>query len=701
MIEWILNLPAPLVLGHFVDFLVKVFRVELWVTFFLSNLGFLILIVLPGIGLSYFLQPRVLDRSLRVCFGVALGFVFPIILFYVLGFSGLYYKTVWILSGLFISGFFVWKFHARFLEEWRMDSRMASKSNVHQKEVSDWIVYGFIVFFFLMSYIAFFDQGTIDYDMLFGQVAPAVHLFFEHVYRPFEMGTTPIVFHELFPGPISFNSAFMVFGVTPWVAVSAVMVFLGPLIIKMFSRFCGFVVKNSEHIIAFLCLATFAAFKMRNGRGTILALIFLFAFLLINQVYKGNRVNDQESFRMSLSAGILLALSLYTNVEIGAILLALILFLQFFNKAFALSLSFGFLFFSPWFLTVALASFKEQIFILCVLYFFIMIFEVFMYFKAKIFRFLRPFLSLPKMSDDFIERILLVLLFISSLFAVINGVGTSLFRLPTFLMVLSGILSVPILFCAFRRPNLDKDLIFISCWLFGVLFIDIYPYLKDLFGTAGLPAELNYLLFDKELGSVFPELRTKIHEYFLPFFSVALVGFFLAWLRKVWFWEKWTFTVFLAVFLFFGMGRLQESDFEEYPVGNTVGSHFYFWLASVYAYMDDPVWFNEQAQEISEALEFVRKPGDRVFNFYAIFSPYYAENTWHYLVNGVGTVELDSADLVSTDYSPELLDQVIEAGADYAVFMPGPGDYSAWLEDERVKVLKESSDGTYVLVGLD
>ena len=291
-------------------------------------------------------------------------------------------------------------------------------------------------------------------------------------------------------------------------------------------------------------------------------------------------------------------------------------------------------------------------------------------------------------------------MFVLSVFALVKGEAESLFRLPNFLMVLSGALFFPILVYAFFRPNLSRDLFFISGWLFGIFFVDIYPYLRDLFGIIGLPEELNYLLFDKELGSVFPELRGKMHEYFLPFFAVALVGIFLAWLRRIWFWEKWTYKIFLIVFMFFGLVRMQNSDYDEYPRGHTLAGHFYFWLTTEYAYAENPIWFNDSAREISVALEEVKKPGDRVFNFYAIFSPYYAENTWHYLVNGVGTVELDTNELVSTDYSPELLDQVIAAGANYAVLMPGPGDYSTWLADERVELVKQSEDGEYVLVSL-
>lgn len=704
---------------------------EAWLTLLAANLGFLLLILIPGLGLSYLLRPSglgvsagaagsaseseniaPLGRGLRLSFGLALGFIFPVVLFYVLGILHLYYEWIWILAGLVLSGFSIQKFGKTFLMEWREGGQI-------NKSVK--CFYGLLIFYFLCNYLAFFTQGVMDYDILFGQVAPAVHLFFEHVYRPFDMGAVPIVRHEFFPGPISFHSAFMAFGEfvkpvfsagEPWVAVSAVMVLLAPLMLLMVGKFSESLIPGTEFFTIFMTLTTFLGFRIKNGRGTVLALIFLFGFLLLPKIFEGLSSNtivsqknkfskflSSEILKPSIACAIFVALSLYTNIEIGAILLgvAVLVVLGSWlsnNRALMNTVLFGtaggFLLYFPWFLTVSLLTFNASLLPMLALYFGIIFLALLL-------------TKLPKVEIDSskLERILLIIIVIGALIAMFIGAWGSLFRLPDGLKYLSAFSTLPILYFAFRKPDLNRHGFFIYSWLFAILFIDIYPLLQPAFAQVGLPEKLQYFLFDKPLGSVFPELRAKIHEYFLPSFALIFLSGSLVWIRKNWLWQKWTLALCLLVFFYFTTVRFQESDFEEYPRGQTFSSLIYYNLATEYAFAQMPIWLKPGQMPVMEELNKIKKPGDKIFNFYAIYNPYYPEHNFPYLITGVGTVPLNKEDLVSEEYTVELLDQVIAAGANYAFFMPGPNSPEVWLADSRVKVVSQSADGAYILAALN
>ncbi len=689
--QWLLNAPFTLSWEHFSNFFGKIWSWDLWLTFVLSNLGFLIAILIPGLALSYVLQPRALTRALRLCFGLALGFVFPLVLFYVLGLTHLYYKVAWILVSALFSGLSVWKFRRKFLDEW---TAMPAPTSVSAA------VYGFLVLYFLISYIAFFADGIMDYDILFGQVAPAVHLFFEHVYQPFDMGAIPIVRHELFPGPISMHSAFMMFGTTPWVAAAAVMVLLAPIMLMMIGKFSDYIFKKSEYLVIFMSLVTFLGFRIKNARGTVLALIFLFGFLLLPQIFE--QLNEKADAKLKqilkpvVATALMVALSLYTNIEIGAILLGIMGLVfagswltgrRVLMKTVLLGICLGLLLYAPWFVTVALLAFGQSLFLMLALYA-----------GLAVLAFALIFLPKLEISSSLFEKILLGLMVVGTAIAAYAGEAGSLFRLPDALRYLTFFSAIPLVIFAWRKPDFDKHSFFIYSWFFAILFVDIYPRLSPVAAQIGLPEKLQYFLFDKELGSVFPELRAKIQEYFLPLFDLMLLGGTLAWSAKNWLWKKWTFAVFIALFFFFTTVRFVESDYEEYPRGQTISSMVYYWLATQYAFDERPIWLKPQAEQVMKVLNEVKKPGDKLFSFYAIYNPYYPEDIYPYLMTGVGTVGLDKDDLVSEEYTSELLDQAIEAGATYALIMPGPESPQTWLDDERVKIAAKSDDGTYMLL---
>ncbi|MEK7146195.1 MAG: hypothetical protein AAB802_03345, partial [Patescibacteria group bacterium] len=273
--ETIFNSPVPITGLHLENFFSKVFDPEIWLDFFLAQFGFLLVIVLPGLGLSYILQPKILDRGLRLSFGFALGFLFPVLLFYLLGFTHLYFRGIWAAAAVLLGAIPLVIYRKRFWEEW-------TAQPPNWKSI---LFYGSIGLYFLISYISLHFYGTLDADILFGQAGPAKHLFETHVYKPFDMGVLPIHRHELFPGPISFHSAFSLFGAPSWVAVTAVMVVLAPLMLRMVGQLSEGLMKKTEFLTAFLSLTTFAGFRMRGGRGTILALTFLFGFLLLPQIF--------------------------------------------------------------------------------------------------------------------------------------------------------------------------------------------------------------------------------------------------------------------------------------------------------------------------------------------------------------------------------------------------------------------------------
>ena len=62
-------------------------------------------------------------------------------------------------------------------------------------------------------------------------------------------------------------------------------------------------------------------------------------------------------------------------------------------------------------------------------------------------------------------------------------------------------------------------------------------------------------------------------------------------------------------------------------------------------------------------------------------------------MTGVGGLGLDKEDLNSEQYDLALLEQVISAGANYAIFMPGPVSPEIWLNDPRIKIAGTSDDG--------
>lgn len=689
--DWLLSLPFSLNSDHFANFFVKFWNFELWMTLILANLGFFLLILIPGIGLSYYLQGR-LSASLRVSFGLSLGFIFPVLIFYVLGLSHLYYKTAWVICGILLSGFFMWRFRADFLREWKSSETTKSTK----------VFYGILLMFFLAMYIAFFKEGVMDYDILFGQVAPAVHLFFEHVYNPFDMGAIPIVRHELFPGPISFHSVFMMFGSTPWVAVTAVMVVLAPLMLRMFGQFSEFLMSRSEFFTVFMMLVTFLGFRIKNGRGTVLALIFLFGFLLLPRIFKElNEKRDakfKDLLKPIISTAILVALSLYTNIEIGAILLGILAIAvvgswlsgrRAMMKTLLFGLAGAFVIFAPWFLTVALLAFGNSLVLIIAFYLGLALLALVLTFLPKL-----------KVDENLFQKIMLIFLVIGTAIAVYIGVWSDLFRLPDTLKYLSAASVIPILYFAWTRPDLDRYSMFLYSWFFGILFVDIYPLLLPAAQQIGLPEKLQFFLFDKVLGSVFPELRTKMNEYFFPLMSLIFLSGVLVWIVKNWLWQKWVLIVSVLIFFFFSCVRFQASDYEEYPRGQTISSMIYFTLSSEIAFHEKPVWLSQQAEEIMNVLYDVKKPGDKIFNFYAIHNPYFPEYIYPYLMAGVGSVGLNKEDLKSELYDLPLLDQVIAAGANYAIFMPGPVSPEIWLNDPRVNVVAKSDDNTYLLATL-
>ncbi len=689
--SWLLSLPFSLNSDHFANFFAKFWNFELWSTLILANLGFFLLILIPGIGLSYFLRPK-LSASLRVSFGLSIGFIFPVLLFYILGFSHLYYKMAWASCGILLSGFSVWRFKADFLREWKT-------SEIRKSEK---IFYSILTAFFLMMYVAFFNEGIMDYDILFGQVAPAVHLFFEHVYNPFDMGAIPIVRHELFPGPISFHSVFMMFGSSPWVAATAVMVILAPLMLRMFGQFSEFLIPRSEFFTVFMMLNTFLGFRIKNGRGTVLALVFLFGFLLLPRIFED--LNDRgdakfkELIRPIISTAILVALSLYTNIEIGAILLGILAIAVIGSwltgrRAMMETLLFGvaggFALYAPWFLTVALLAFGDSLVSIVILYVALALLALALTFLPKL-----------KVDSNFLEKIMLLLLMLGTVIALYIGSGPSLFRLPDSLRYLAIFSVFPIIFFAWKKPDFDRHSFFIYSWFFAILFIDIFPLLKPAALTIGLPEKLQFFLFDKGMGSVFPELATKVQEYFLPSFAIIFLSGVLVWIVKNWLWQKWTLVVSMAIFFFFVSVRFQPSDYEEYPRGQSISSFIYFTLTSEIAFHEQPVWLSGQAMEIMNVLDDVKKPGDKIFNFYAVYNPYFPEYIYSYLMTGVGGLGLDKEDLNSEQYDLALLEQVISAGANYAIFMPGPVSPEIWLNDPRIKIVGTSDDGTYILASI-
>ncbi|MBU0982080.1 hypothetical protein KKC94_05305 [Patescibacteria group bacterium] len=691
MINWLFNFSVYPIswsdvfhfLGLFADF-------HRWADLFLVNAAVFLLILVPGVGISYLLQPNTLPRAYRLSFGLALGFLVPVVLFYVLGVSHLYYRAAWAICGVLLSGLTVWCFGKQFLKEW------GSEKNVY----GPWIFYGLIGLYFLGSYFAFYKIGSLDFDIMYSQVGPASYLFLHHSYNPFGMGVLPSLRHELFPGPISFHSVFTLFGTAPWVAVTAAMVFLAPIMVRMLGQFSELLMKRSEYLTAFLALVTFTGFRLRSGRGTVLALVFLFAFLLLPKIYedvlKKHSAKLKELWQPILAGSIFVALAMYTNVEIAAILIgimglwALGAWLdgeKVLRNVILSSFAGGLLIYFPWFLTVGLLVFKDSLALMLVAYFALASFSLLL-------------VRLPgvKISGKKLQWGAL------SLFAVLVGVIAlkgefeSVFRLPGYLYGFSAICAAVLVVLAFRKPDFQKHLPILSVFLFGVIFIAIYPYLKPIFAGIGLPESLNYFLFDKELGSVFPELRAKIHEYFLPLYGVVLISVTFVLLKRYWLWDKWFFSSLLVVCLFFGAVRIHKSDMVEYARGQTLGANLDMILVVAPMMGETPEWYSQTEMDAMAALAAEVEPGDTVFNFFTAFNPYGTEYDQHYIEYGIATLPLAGKDLVSKEYTPELLDQVISAGADFVVIFVNEFPSDKWVSDPRTETIFVADDYSIIIL---
>lgn len=690
MIDWLFNFPIEFVDGSLANFFGKMVDPLIWAELLLANVSFALLILIPGIGLSYLLQPGKLDTSLRVIMGFALGFIIPIALFYLLGFTHLYYRASWIIAGLILSAFSVWKYGGRFKKEWKKEK--------HKK--SAWIFYSLLVLYFFVSYIAFHFQGTLDADILFGQVGPASHLFFEHAYRPFDMGVIPISRHELFPGPISFHSVFMLLWVTPWVAVTAAVVLIIPLLLNMIGRFSEDLMKGSEYVAAFLTLVTFVGFRLRGGRGTVIALIFLFAFLLLPKFYKALRGKGsaklKELIKPIMTGSIFVSLSLYTNIEIAAFLLAImaISFLwawlgneEKWMKTILASLAFGLLLYFPWFLTVSLLIFGSQLLPVFVIYF-----------SLVLLCFLLTKLPHVKFNKKKLQWAFLSILVLVGIVALIQGHFESIFRLTGYLMYFGALSAIPILFFAFKKPDYEKQSLMIVIWLFAVSYITIYPYLRSLISSIGLPEDVQYFLLDKGVGAVLPEIRTKIHEYFLPIFGMMLIAIVLAWINKNWPWKKYLYYILVIVFLFFTAVRFHPGDQYEYPRGQTLSANIGMMIGVQLVFSDRPLWYLEEAEELVSVLNEQIEPGDRIFNLATYKDIYHPGYQFTYIALGLSSVALDEEDLVDTQYTSELLSQVIEAGANYIIVDQGIEFSEDFMDDERVEGIFVTKDYKYLLM---
>lgn len=677
--QWFLNGPSEFSWQFISYFFAKIWNYNLWQTFDLANLWVLIFILIPGFALSYSLQPKKIELSLRLCFALALGFLLPLILFYLLGVTHLYYQSAWLICGFIVSAISLYQFHGKFLEEWK-----ESKTQLSSK-----ILYAGIFIFFLVYYISFSKEGTIDFDILFGQIGPANYLFNAHFYNPFDMGVIPILRHELFPGPISYNSAFMI-GNTPWVGPYAAMILISTLTFLMIEKVTG------SRMAAFLSLVTFFGFRMHFGRGTAVAMIFLFGFFLLPKIYAGLTEGEKtikELVKPIIAGSIFVALTLYTNIEIAAILLgvfgiaALLAWLS--NNKTLMRLIFasfagGFLLYVPWFTTVSLLLFKKNFWIFLIAYFAIILVFLLM-------------LKLPKLNikENLLSKIFLAILFVLGTASFFVSDFISIVRLPSILAYSSLLAALVILIYSFKTIDFRKNIPIISVFLFVTSFVVVYPYLRPVFVSIGAPEKVLYFLFDKGLGSVFPETITKVYEYFLPIFLMTLIAYVLDFVKEKWPLQKIYYYLILAGFLYFSVLRIQSSDYLDNPHGQTLGANIYFIFATDYSYAERPRWYSHDAQEIIEILETEKKKGDTFFNFVTIHNPYYPDTQFPYIVSGVGSVGLDKEDLVAQNYSKEQLDQLVSVGTDFIIFKNSENSPEVWLNDSRVKILK--GNDSYIL----
>lgn len=685
--QWFFNSPFPFYWEYVSNFFGHLFSLGAWTSLIAAGFSFLILILIPGFALSYLLREK-MDLSLRASFALALGFIVPLILFYALGLSHLYYKIAWLVAGLILSGISIWKFRKNLLTEWK-------ESQVSRLEKIFYLLVGLYIFY---MYIALLPNGTIDFDILFGQIGPASFLFNEHYYNPFDMGALPITRHELFPGPISYNSVFML-GAAPWVGIAAALVFVAPLVYRMFGQIAEFfVLKGSQYWAVVFSLITFFGFRFRNGRGTAMAMIFLFAFFLLAKIYprllEKGETKFKEVLKPAIANSIFVAMSLYVNIEIASILLALMVFVFIFAwlanyralmKTIALSFAGGFLLYLPWFATVAKLLFADKFWPFMGLYFAMVLLALLLSRLPKI-----------EIKENLLSKIALSLFVLFFAAALYFGQLINLFRVPSFVAYGSVVSMLILCIYSFRKSDFKKLMFILPVWFFALGLTIVYPSLRQFFVGIGAPESLLFVLFDKPLGSVFPELLTKTYEYFLPLFTILSLAAILTLLKKNWPWAKSILYVSLVIFFYVVCLRIQSSDFDDRVRGQTLGANLLLSLASEFAYGEGPGWYKEPSQEVIAVLHEVKKPGDRIFSFKTAFNPYFPETQSHYIVEGIGTVALDKEDILDPTYSIEVLDQVIEAGANY-LLISTEVDPTLWLSDARVEILKVSSDKTLIL----
>ncbi|MEK7145742.1 MAG: hypothetical protein AAB802_00995, partial [Patescibacteria group bacterium] len=408
------------------------------------------------------------------------------------------------------------------------------------------------------------------------------------------------------------------------------------------------------------------------------------------------KVSLKWLWRPILSGSIFVALSLYTNIEIAAILLGVMAVMGVvalcsghtsWYRSICLSAAGGFLLFTPWFVTVALLVFPEQLVLMSGVYVALILLTAGL-----------SFIPGMKGNEKKIETVLLAL--VLGLFVWVTALGQfeSVFRLSGYLVYAAAASAVLFYFLAFKNPNLTRDSWFLSIWIFALGFIALMPYFHPLATALGVPESLNYFLFDKELGSVFPETRAKIHEYFLPFFGVTLVALSLAFFRRFWVWPRWIYQGVVIVIVFVLAVRLHESDFLPYPKGQTLTANVDLMLVSSLVFEKTPPWFNESYQEVLSVLDEEAEATDDVFNMYTVYNPYSPEFLAHYIVYGISTTPLEEDEIVSSEYTTELLDQVIAAGTEFVVIVVDFHSVETWLNDPRLEILASSQDTAYVLL---
>lgn len=684
--DWLINSPSPVEWFYVSNWFGKLFGQGFWWDGLRVWLSMSLLMLLPGLGLSYVLQPGELRRELRLPMATLLGFFPPLLLFFILGLSGLYRWWAWLLAGLLMSGVVIWRYGKRIVQEF------------HWKDWDKWrlLFYGLVGLYFFFSAVALVNNGLLDYDTLFGQIGPVSHLFFEGTYRPFDMGVPLISRHELFPGPIAFHSAVNALGVAPWLGVSLAMVFLAPLLVSVWGRLAEHFWARSEYFVVFLSLVTFAGFRLRSGRGTVLGLFFVFALLLLPLIFKELRKVDWRSLlRPSVFVSLMIALALYINVEMGAIILGATLLWavmawltgqRALQRVLLWGMALGFVLYAPWFVIVITLIFSDSMTLMFGLYALLIVAAVGLAFVPAL-----------KLKKALVLRGIVALIVLGTGVLLLQGRFTELLRLPTFLPYMGGLALGAALLYAAWKPDWKRDSLWVLPLCFGVLMFMVIPWLKPVFVGLGAPEQVLYFLFDKPLGSVFPELAAKLQEYFLPIFSVFAMGALLSVFVKWWPWKKWMSMSLIVILMFFAAVRIHESDFEDYVKGQTLAANVLYLIATPVAFVDTPQWFAPEALPMLVELEKYVEPGDRFFDFYSVNNPYQPETQLPYLVLGLGAVSVGPEDLVAQQYAPEVLDQLVDLAVDFVLIQPGPGgDAQNWLDDSRTEILY--GDGTHYIL---